>query len=154
MIAEPGLRCAECGHIIQPGRLCLSELPEETPASVSRSDFRNYCVGCPECWRQGRHACYARNLEAGGESGNAPRNLPCVRCGRRIRSGDRAGVRSITTGLKRLEPGSVQQPEADTREVLHHWLRRQLRQRVLTCWCGVCHLDLSQTSAAACNGNL
>ena len=31
MIAEPGLRCAECRHTIQPGRLCLSELPEETP---------------------------------------------------------------------------------------------------------------------------
>ena len=36
MIAEPGLRCAECGHTIQPGRLCLSELPEEAPGGVSR----------------------------------------------------------------------------------------------------------------------
>ena len=54
MIAEPDLRCAECRHTIQPGRLCLSELPEETPASVSRSDFNNYCIGCPECWAQGK----------------------------------------------------------------------------------------------------
>ena len=32
MIAEPGLRCAECRHNILPGRLGLSEAPEETPA--------------------------------------------------------------------------------------------------------------------------
>ena len=28
MIAEPGLLCQERRHSIQPGRLCLSELPE------------------------------------------------------------------------------------------------------------------------------
>ena len=94
MIAEPGLRCVECRHRIQPGRLCLSELPEETPAGVSRSDFRNYCVGCPECWRQGRYACYVRYIEDGSGSGNAPRNLPCARCGRRIQAGDKAGVQA------------------------------------------------------------
>ena len=65
MIAEPGLRCAECRHTIQPGRLCLSELPEETPAGVSRGDFRNYCIGCPQCWAQGKHACYVRHLDGG-----------------------------------------------------------------------------------------
>ena len=40
-IAEPGLRCSECQHTIQPGRLYLSELPEETQAGVSRNDFKN-----------------------------------------------------------------------------------------------------------------
>ena len=72
MIAEPGLRCAECRHSIQPGRLCLSELPEESPVGVSRRDFRNYCIGCPECWRQGKHACYVRYLEGGGSTGQTP----------------------------------------------------------------------------------
>ena len=92
MIAEPGLRCTECGHTIQPGRLCLSELPEETPVGVSRGDFGNYCIGCPECWSLGRHACYVRHLESGSEAGYAPRNLPCARCGRRIKAGEKAGV--------------------------------------------------------------
>ena len=36
MIAEPGLCCEECRHNIQPGRLCLSELPEEMPSVTSR----------------------------------------------------------------------------------------------------------------------
>ena len=92
MIAEPGLRCAECRHTIQPGRLCLSELPEETPAGVSRGDFKNYCIGCPECWRHGKHACYVRHLDAGKNTGNTPRSLPCARCGRRIGSGEKACV--------------------------------------------------------------
>ena len=92
MIAEPDLRCAECRHTIQPGRLCLSELPEETPASVSRSDFNNYCIGCPECWAQGKHACYLRHLDSNGKTANTPRSLPCARCGRRIGAGERAAV--------------------------------------------------------------
>ena len=92
MIAEPGLRCSECRHTIQPGRLCLSELPEETPAGVSRSDFKNYCIGCPECWRHGKHACYVRHLDSGRNIGNTPRSLPCARCGRRIGAGEKAGV--------------------------------------------------------------
>ena len=92
MIAGPDLRCAECQHNIQPGRLCLSELPEETPAGVSRADFKNYCIGCPECWRQGRHACYVRYLESGKNTGKTPRSLPCARCGRRIGAGEKAGV--------------------------------------------------------------
>ena len=37
MIAEPGLRRAECGHTIQHWRLCLSELPEEAPGGVNRA---------------------------------------------------------------------------------------------------------------------
>ena len=92
MIAGPGLRCAECRHRIQPGRLCLSELPEETPANVSRSDVRNYCIGCPQCWAQGKHACYVRHLDSGGSVGKTPRSLPCARCGRRIGAGEKAGV--------------------------------------------------------------
>lgn len=92
MIAEPGLRCAECRHTIQPGRLCLSELPEETPAGVSRGDFKNYCIGCPECWRYGKHACYVRHLDSGRNTGKTPRSLPCARCGRRIGSGEKACV--------------------------------------------------------------
>ena len=84
MIAGSDLRCAECRHTIQPGRLCLSELPEETPAGVSRADFRNYCIGCPECWGQGKHACYVRHLDSGKNTGKTPRSLPCARCGRRI----------------------------------------------------------------------
>ena len=83
MIAEPGLRCSECQHTIQPGRLCLSELPEEMPVGVNRSKFRNYCIGCPQCWRQGRHACYVRYLKSGNSVGRTPRSLPCARCGRR-----------------------------------------------------------------------
>ena len=92
MIAEPGLRCAECRHTIQPGRLCLSELPEETPAGVQRSDFKNYCIGCPECWRQGKHACYVRHLNSGSSTSQTPRSLPCARCGQRIGAGEKAAV--------------------------------------------------------------
>ena len=92
MIAGPGLRCAECQHTIQPGRLCLSELPEETPAGVSRRDFRNYCIGCPQCWAQGKPACYVRHLDSGRNTGKTPRSLPCARCGRRIGAGEKAGV--------------------------------------------------------------
>ena len=92
MIAGPELRCCECRHNILPGRLCLSELPEEMPPGVSRSDFRNYCIGCPECWRRGLHACYVRYLEGGNCQGSTHRSLPCSRCGRRIGSGDKAGM--------------------------------------------------------------
>lgn len=92
MIAESGLRCSECRHTIQPGRLCLSELPEEIPTGISRSDFKNYCIGCPECWRQGKHACYVRHLDSGRNVGKTPRSLPCARCGRRIGAGEKAGV--------------------------------------------------------------
>ena len=79
-----------------PVRAALSvELPEEVPAGVSRGDFRNYCIGCPQCWAQGKHACYVRHLDAGGggrSTGKTPRSLPCARCGRRIGAGERAGV--------------------------------------------------------------
>ena len=92
MIADPGLSCAECRHDILPGRLCLSELPEETPAGVSRGDFKNYCIGCPQCWSQGKHACYVRHLDSGGSVGKTPRNLPCARCGRRIGARENACV--------------------------------------------------------------
>ena len=92
MIAEPGLRCAECQHSIQVGRLCLSELPEETPRGLSRGDFRNYCIGCPQCWSQGKHACYVRHLDRGDSVGKTPRSLPCARCGLRIGAGEKAGI--------------------------------------------------------------
>lgn len=92
MIAEPGLRCAECRHSIQPGRLYLSELPEETPAGVSRGDFKNYCIGCPQCWTLGKHACYVRHLDSGRNVGKTPRSLPCARCCRRIGAGEKASV--------------------------------------------------------------
>ena len=87
---RPALRRVQAP--IQPGRLCLSELPEETPAGVSRGDFRNYCIGCPQCWAQGKHACYVRYLDSGQSSGETPRSLPCARCGRRIGAGEKAGV--------------------------------------------------------------
>lgn len=88
MIAEFDLRCTECGHDIQPGRLCLSELPEEIPSGVSRGDFKNYCIGCPECWKRGRHACYLRYLENNRSIRKTPRSLPCARCGIRIGAGE------------------------------------------------------------------
>ena len=92
MIAEAGLGCSECRHAIQPGRLCLSDLPEETPYSLARADFRNYCIGCPQCWAQGKHACYVRHLENKGSSDRAPRSLPCAHCGIRIGAGETAAV--------------------------------------------------------------
>ena len=92
MIAEPGLRCSECRHVIQTGRLCLSELPEEKPPGLFRSDFRNYCIGCPKCWSQGKHACYVRHLDRGNSVARTPRSLPCAYCGRRIAAGEKAGV--------------------------------------------------------------
>lgn len=92
MIAEPNLRCAECRHTIRPGRLCLSELPEETPPGLPRSDFRHYCIGCPQCWAQGRHACYVRRLAHGASAARTPRSLPCARCGQRIPAGEKAAV--------------------------------------------------------------
>ena len=54
-----------------------------------RVDFRNYCIGCPQCWAQGKHACYVRHLDAGRSAGQTPRSL---RCGRRIAAGAKAGV--------------------------------------------------------------
>ena len=92
MIAAPGLHCSECRHSILTGRLCLSELPEETPKGVNRGDFKNYCIGCPQCWSQGKHACYVRHLESNESVGKTPRSLPCARCGRRIGAGEKAGV--------------------------------------------------------------
>ena len=90
MIADHGLRCTECHHDILPGRLCLSELPEETPSDVRRGDFKNYCIGCPRCWSQGKHACYVRHLASGKSVGKTPRSLPCARCGQRIGAGENA----------------------------------------------------------------
>ena len=92
MIAGTGLRCAECRHGIRPGRLCLSDLPEETPPGVDRGDFRHFCIGCPQCWAQGKHACYVRYLDGRSPRGATPRSLPCARCGRRIGVGDKASV--------------------------------------------------------------
>ncbi len=103
MIAEPGLRCEECRHNIQPGRLCLSELPEEMPPGVSRRDFRNYCIGCPECWRRGLHACYVRRLEDGRSKGRVQRSLPCARCGQLIPSGDSASIEDYYDWPEALE---------------------------------------------------
>ena len=92
MIAESGLRCHECQHNIQAGRICLSELPEERPTSTLRADFKNYCIGCPQCWTQGKHACYVRRLDERSPTGTTPRSLPCARCGRRIGAGEKASV--------------------------------------------------------------
>ena len=92
MIAGPNLHCSECRHVIQPGRLCLSELPEETPPGVDPQDFRNYCIGCPQCWSQGKHACYVRHLERRSPTGVTPRSLPCAHCGRRIGAREKASV--------------------------------------------------------------
>lgn len=110
MIAEPGLRCSECRHIIQPGRLCLSELPEETPLGVFRGDFANYCVGCPECWRRGRRACYVRHVESGNDVVKSPRALPCARCARRIPSGDKASAQTYCD----WQPEAAQETRAGT----------------------------------------
>ena len=92
MIAGPDLRCTECRHTIQTGRLCLSDLPEETPPGIERRNFRHFCIGCPQCWAQGKHACYLRHLDAQRPTGTVPRNLPCARCGVRIKAGDKAGI--------------------------------------------------------------
>ncbi len=92
MIAGPNISCAECKHSIQPGRLCLSELPEEIPSGVERRQVRNYCVGCPQCWSQGKHACYLRQLERGRNIAETPRSLPCVNCGNRIGGHQQASV--------------------------------------------------------------
>ena len=92
MIAGPNLRCIECRHTIQTGRLCLSDLPEETPPGIERRNFRHFCIGCPQCWAQGKHACYLRHLDAQRPTGTVPRNLPCARCGVRIKAGDKAGI--------------------------------------------------------------
>ena len=92
MIAGTGLRCAECRHVIQPGRLCLSDLPEETPPGVDRRDFRHFCIGCPQCWAQGKHACYVRYLDSRSSRVAAPRSLPCARCGRRIGAGEKTCI--------------------------------------------------------------
>ena len=74
MIAEAGLRCDECRHTIQQGRLCLSEIPEEKPTGTNRTDFRNYCIGCPQCWAQGKHACFVRRLDRRSDTtGPTPR---------------------------------------------------------------------------------
>ena len=88
MIAASDLRCTECRHEIQTGRLCLSELPEETPNGVNRGEFKNYCVGCPECWAKGYYACYPRYLDDRRTIDRAPQSLPCSRCGIRIAAGD------------------------------------------------------------------
>ncbi len=92
MIAEASLRCNECNHSIEPGRLCLSELPEEVPVGVSRADVRNYCIGCPRCQARGKHSCYLRHLDSEAPSGTTPRSLPCASCGRRIPGGEKASV--------------------------------------------------------------
>ena len=110
MIAGTDLRCRECGHSIQPGRLCLSELPEETPAGVNRQDFKNYCIGCPQCWSQGKHACYVRRLESGLDTGRTPRSLPCARCGRRIAGGEKAGVEIYYEWANVLEEANTSKP--------------------------------------------
>ena len=96
MIAEAGLRCDECRHTIQHGRLCLSEIPEEKPTGTNRTDFRNYCIGCPQCWAQGKHACYVRRLDRRSDTtGPTPRSLPCARCGRRIPAGEKGWRRPL-----------------------------------------------------------
>ena len=101
MIADPGLRCGECRHTIQPGRLCLSDLPEETPVGVSRSDFRNYCIGCAQCWAQGKHACYVRHLDSSKNTGKTPRSLPCGP----LRTAHRGRRKSRRGDLLRLAEG-------------------------------------------------
>ena len=106
MIAEPGLRCAQCRHDIAPGRLCLSELPEETPPGLQRGDFRHYCLGCPQCWAPGRHACYVRHLDGGANAGPTPRSLPCARCARRIAAGERAAVDAYYDWPAAVESGA------------------------------------------------
>ena len=112
MIAGSGLRCRECGHSIQSGRLCLSELPEETPPGVNRQDFKNYCIGCPQCWSQGKHACYVRHLESDRRTAQAPRSLPCARCGRRISGGEKAGVEIYYEWSDVLEEASTSKPNS------------------------------------------
>ena len=67
-------------------------MAEETPAGVSRSDFKNYCIGCPQCLLQAKHACYVRHLDSGGSVGKTSRGLPCSHCGRRIGAEEKAGV--------------------------------------------------------------
>ncbi len=98
MIAEPGLCCAECKHAIQPGRLCLSELPEETPDGVSRCDFDNYCIGCPQCWAQGKYACYVRHLDSGANTGNPPVACPAPAADGASEPGKRPVLKSTMTG--------------------------------------------------------
>ena len=108
MIAESGLRCHECQHNIQAGRLCLSELPEERPTSTLRADFKNYCIGCPQCWTQGKHACYVRHLDQRSPTGTTPRSLPCARCGHRIAAGEKASIDLYYEWAEAAEDGEAE----------------------------------------------
>ena len=72
---------------------------------MSRSDFRNYCIGCSQCWAQGKHACYVRHLDSGRNTGKTPRSLPCARCGRRIGAGEKAAAEIYFDWPKVVEDG-------------------------------------------------
>ena len=86
MIAEPGLRCAQCRHHIAPGRLCLSELPEETPPGIRRGDFR---IAAGERAAVDVYYDWPEAVASDGDTGNAAR----------IVSSAGAGLAAATPGI-------------------------------------------------------
>ena len=87
---DDALTCAECRHRIPAGRPMLSELPNPAPPSMDYQDFAAYCLGCPQCQSQGKHACYVRRLERQPVLAATPRSLPCARCGLRLPAHEKA----------------------------------------------------------------
>ncbi|MDD9989112.1 MAG: hypothetical protein OXQ31_22765 [Spirochaetaceae bacterium] len=79
-------------------------MPEEIPSDVSRCDFKNYCIGCPECWKTGRSRCYLRYLENNRSTRKTPRSLPCARCGKRIAAGASSCVAVYYEWPETLDP--------------------------------------------------
>ncbi len=47
--ADQELTCDGCGHQIPTGETCLSDLPEQLPKKITRSEYRHFHLACPEC---------------------------------------------------------------------------------------------------------
>ena len=102
VIAEEGIRCAECGHAIPPGAACLSQMPPTMPEGFLRRKYDNFCLECEDCNADARASgslarpCYARWLNhwyAHKEKTREP--VECAHCKEAIPAGSRTAAQKF-----------------------------------------------------------
>ena len=94
VVAGESFRCTECGHEINAGTDCLSQMPEIMPEHFRRGKYENFCIDCAQCAACGP-PCYIRWLAHGVTPTEVKEVTSCAYCGECIPKGTRTTIQEF-----------------------------------------------------------